>query len=109
MARPDELIAGNCYFTVGFHDKNLLFPYVSTLKFLRCDIGENGQRLWLFDDPGLLDGDSDGHEEVLGMNDDQLYQVLDFPGLLRELNAIAIDHPLSPVPPSAGPLVGAVP
>jgi hypothetical protein len=26
MARPEALIPGNCYFMVGFHDRELLFP-----------------------------------------------------------------------------------
>ena len=103
MARPDELIVGNCYFMVGFHDQDLLFPYVTTLKFLRCDRDEDGKRLWLFENPSDMpetdQAGSQAAEEVVGFDDEQLYQILDFPGLEQELSAIAVDHPLSPVPP----------
>jgi hypothetical protein len=107
MARPDELVVGNCYFTVKFHDRDLLFPYVSTLKFLGCESDEAGKRLWLFDDPTDMpdseEAQSQDAEAVLGLEDEHLYQVLDFHGLQRELAAVAVDHPLSPIPKPEGP------
>ena len=31
MARPETLVAGNCYFLVGFYDPDLLLPMIDTL------------------------------------------------------------------------------
>jgi len=40
MARPDELVPGNCYFHVTYFDDKLLFPSIDTLTFVRPDAGE---------------------------------------------------------------------
>jgi len=30
MARPESLVAGNCYFSVGFYDQDLVLPMIDT-------------------------------------------------------------------------------
>lgn len=34
MARPETLIPGNCYFSVGFYDNDLVLPMIDTLVYV---------------------------------------------------------------------------
>src|SRR5690349_8585520 len=100
MARPDELVPGNCYFHVNYFDDKLLFPSVDTLTFVRADEYESGERVWIFQSPsepeesGGTDSSANGERTPVGFTDEQLYQILDFPGLVSVLNEVAVDHPL---------------
>jgi hypothetical protein len=94
MARPETLIPGNCYFVLQFHDDELLFPAISTLAYVGSEIDESG-RSWLFREAG-----SGADESLLALSDEQLYQVVDFPGLLEKLREVAADHPLRSSPES---------
>jgi hypothetical protein len=104
MARPSELIAGNCYFTVGYLDSELLIPRVETLLFVGEDTAED-PRVWRFRYPQLDENHKDCGSELL-ITDEQLFQVIDFPELQRVLQEIATLHPLThpcslPLPVSA--------
>lgn len=99
MARPEDLVPGNCYFLSGFSDEALLFPSISTLRYVRHEQGDDGRDWWLFEEasPSSATEDSDttpGRPELLGIQDDQLHEILDFQGLISELSSVAIDHPL---------------
>jgi hypothetical protein len=112
MARPETLIPGNCYFMVGFHDRDLLFPYISTLKYLRCAIDSENGRRWLFEEPNEPpegSQETSDNESVVALLDEQLYQVVDFPGLIEELRAVGVDHPLKSQPESDHSLATALP
>jgi hypothetical protein len=105
MARPEELVHGKCYFQVVYSDEQLLIPEILTLLYERCE--ENAQsedgtdlgRQWLFQirlfstAPTEMETDS-----FLSVTDDQLYSVLDFPGLLAVLEELAADpfHAVQP-------------
>ena len=89
MARPEELVPGNCYFSVAYHDEELLFPDVTTLRYLR-----HGDDVWIFENLADQD-DADAEPALLSVPDDQLYSILDFPMLIAELQVIAVDHPLN--------------
>jgi len=96
VARPRELVPGNCYFTVFYYDTDLLLPYVQTLVYRRVDELEDGERTWVFEE---------GDDSILcGFRDDQLYQVLDLDGLRRALAGLAPDHPLSAPSEAASPV-----
>jgi hypothetical protein len=34
MARPESLVVGNCYFSIGFYDQDLLLPTIDTLVYV---------------------------------------------------------------------------
>ena len=34
MARPETLVPGNCYFSVGYYDSDLLLPMIETLVYV---------------------------------------------------------------------------
>lgn len=106
MARPNDLIPGNCYFLVGYHDRDLLIPSVETLIFRRTEEDDNGERIWLFEEPGCSDDSDDGTEPepMLAIRDDMLYQVLDFDGLLLTLKEVSEYHPLTAPSPVASPV-----
>lgn len=72
MVRPETLVPGNCYFMVGFHDRELLFPFISTLKYVRCEMDPEHGRSWLFEEPndplGGAEDSTDG--SLLAISDD---------------------------------------
>jgi len=109
MARPDILVAGNCYFSVGFYDRDLLLPRIDTLLYVgQEDYPEHG-RMWLFKEPDApTQADEPGPpqepEPLIAFSDQQLFEILDFPGLIRWIQAAAVDHPLkSPLQADAVP------
>jgi len=109
MAHPHSLVAGNCYFHVGFYDKNLLFPDISTLEYVGESADEAGDRLWLFREPRSVDDSSDpsvssDEGSLVGFSADQLYQILDFTGLSAVIGEVALDHPLNSPGTVAAPL-----
>ena len=61
MARPEDLVPGNCYFLSGFPDEALLFPSISTLRYVRHEQGDDGRDWWLFEEasPSSATEDSD--------------------------------------------------
>ena len=101
MAKPDTLVHGNCYFLVNFYDKEMLFPHVQTLRYVGYE-DEESRRLWLFEEPSDESAEP-GKRTLLAIGDDQLYEVLDFPGAIDALAEIAAEHPLNQGSPSARP------
>src|SRR5262245_42099530 len=98
MARPEELIPGNCYFLVGFHDRDLLFPYISTLTYVEREEDKQSGYSWLFREPREdLSPDAKGDErsELIALKDDQLHQIVDLRGLVKWLDSVAPDHPIT--------------
>jgi hypothetical protein len=98
MVRPHDLVVGNCYFHTNFYDDDLLLPSIDTLIFKEVDEDEDGQRNWLFEypDSGLSEM---GNDDVLFcITEDQLYQIIDFAGLIRFLNGISPLHLIAPAP-----------
>jgi hypothetical protein len=97
MARPDELVPGNCYFSVDYCDNELLFPHVTTLRYLRRDDRNGEDPVWLFEYLSF-ESEADVEEEetppLLAFPEDQLYTVVEFPRLIAELAAVGLDHPL---------------
>jgi len=95
MARPSELVPGNCYFLIGYHDDDLKIPFIQTFLFEGVEVMDGGTRRWLFEDPG-----SSEDPARWAFDDTQLYQLLDLQGLRRELGALIHLHPLNPIPPA---------
>jgi hypothetical protein len=85
-----------------FCDGDLLFPSVWTLRYTECEEDPDGSRSWLFEDPpDFSGGEEPGDDDdpgVTGFSDDQLYQILDFAGLIKVLGEVAVDHPIHPLP-----------
>jgi hypothetical protein len=101
MARPESLAPGNCYFMVGYHDRDLLFPFVETLRYLRCEEVEGLGRRWLFDYPSDAPEEcteTTPQSEILALPADQLHQVVDFDGLSVRLREMSRQHPLTAIP-----------
>jgi hypothetical protein len=102
MARPENLVPGNCYFSVGFYDSDLVLPMIDTLVYVGQKTDQGERRLWLFKEP---DGPSSPDEQdpapespaLIGFSDRQLHEIVDFDGLMQTLREIAVDHPLKPV------------
>src|SRR5262249_36353534 len=102
MARPESLVAGNCYFSVGYYDRDLLFPLIDTLVYVGHEDDPDEGSAWLFKQPeSAADHDEQAAPaepvELIRFGDHQLHEILDFPALLRMLHAVAGDHPLNPV------------
>ncbi len=112
MAHPESLISGNCYFLVNYFDSDLLLPSIHTLVYLYSEKSDDNRELWIFEEPCSIapqdeaeePDDSDGEAEQpiqVAFDEDNLYQVLDFQGLLKKLNEVAGFHPLHPTKPVA--------
>lgn len=101
MAKPDTLAPGNCYFLVRFYDNEMLFPYVQTLRYARYE-DEESRRIWLFEEPREESAEP-GERTLVAIDDDQLYEVLDFQGAIDALAEVAADHPLNKESPPARP------
>ena len=46
--RPNELVAGNCYFRVAYYDNDLLLPIVETLIYVGFKVFPEDGETWLF-------------------------------------------------------------
>ena len=103
MARPETLVPGNCYFSVGFYDREMRLPIIQTLVFVKIEPDADGGRLWLFavppepSGPDAAEEDSEPQERW-AFPDEQLGGLLDVEGLMAWLREVAFDHPLTPVP-----------
>ena len=102
MARPETLIPGNCYFSVGFYDNDLVLPMIDTLVYVGQETDQDEGRLWLFKEPES----PSSHDEqdplpeppaLIRFSDSQFDEIVDFDGLMQRLREIAVDHPLKPV------------
>ena len=109
MARPETLIPGNCYFSVGFYDSDLLLPMIDTLVYVGQENDQEEGRLWLFKEPESPPSPDEQDvipepPALIGFSDKQLHEIVDFDGLMQRLREIAADHPLKPIPqPAAEP------
>jgi hypothetical protein len=111
MARPRDLIPGNCYFFLNYFDSDLVIPFVQTVIFEGTDNDENGETMWLFREPiaPATEADSPAGEEEsprVAFFSHSLYQILDLNGLIRELGGLTDFHPLRGITadvPSATP------
>lgn len=94
---PSSLVPGNCYFQVNYSDGKLTVPSVHTLIY-RCCETEDGERRWLFEEPG--------HEtpSLVGFRDRRLYTILGFEQLIDTLSECAMDHPVTPPQSRQSPL-----
>src|SRR2546426_9552834 len=102
MARPETLIPGNCYFSVGFYDNDLVLPMIDTLVYVGQETDQDEGRVWLFKEPerpSSLDEQDPSSEPpaLIAFSDSQLHEIVDFDGLMQRLREIAVDHPLKPV------------
>jgi len=100
MARPETLVAGNCYFWVGYYDTELALPNVHTVVYVRQDKNEEGQDIWVFQEPSVeLPKDIEEHEQaapsVITFEEDNLHMIIDFDELLVVLKQAAEFHPLN--------------
>ena len=59
MARPRELVPGNCYFSLKYFDSELVIPSVQTLIFVGTESDENGDTMWLFREPASPTAETD--------------------------------------------------
>jgi len=101
MARPYELIPGNCYFLLNYYDEDLKVPFITTYLFEREAKGENDEKVWLFREPITEEAQQQSDAPVTAIREDQVYQVLDLDGLIRSLGELVHLHPLAPVPRAA--------
>ena len=105
--RPAELVPGNCYFSIGYRDHDLLFPAIQTLKYIGTEGDEDGRLLWTFQDLSSLrlspEAGTDVDQSMYVFPEEQLHGIQDFTGLIRTLGDVALDHPLHPSPGDLGP------
>lgn len=101
MARPYELVPGNCYFLLNYYDEDLKVPFIRTYLFERKAEGESDEKLWLFREPTTEEEQQPEGSVITAIREDQLYQVLDFDGLVKSLGELVHLHPLVPLPKSA--------
>jgi len=106
MARSETLIPGNCYFSVGFYDNDLVLPMIDTLVYVGQETDQDEGRLWLFKEPESPPNpdEQDPSPEppaLIAFSDRQLHGIVDFDGLRQRLREIAVDHPLQPVAQTA--------
>jgi hypothetical protein len=102
MARPEELVRGNCYFKVTYYDDKLILPSIDTMVFVEEHQDPEEGRLWIFREPpspvpaSAIEAGAPEEDEPIfvGFSDNQLHEVLDFDALLITLAAVAPDHPI---------------
>lgn len=99
MARPRDLVPGNCYFLLNYFDSDLIIPSVQTLTFVGRDKDENGDTMWLFREPVDTAAETDppaseDESPLVAFFRHSLYQILELNGLIRELGGLVDFHPL---------------
>jgi len=83
MAHPDSFVAGAIFFLVHYYDEELLFPSIQTLEYESRATADDGTALWIFREPnGTQDAETD-EPDGIAFAESQLYELLDFDGLLR--------------------------
>src|SRR5581483_2426108 len=108
MARPSELVPGNCYFMMNFYESDppLVVPAIWTYLFVGQETHE-GQRVWIFREapsPGPLESAEEDDDVLTAFEDRQLYKILDLQGLIRQLGGLIDFHPLvKPTAPVSAP------
>jgi hypothetical protein len=105
MARPSELVIGNCYFWPGYYDRDLLVPAVTTLRYLGEDTS-GSERFWRFE-PWEMDPDQDPGEIVF--TDDQLNSIVNLEGLIARLRELSRVDGVSPRIPVSPPIASDAP
>jgi hypothetical protein len=95
MARPETLMPGNCYCSVGFYDNDLVLPMIDTLVYVGQETDQDERRLWLFKEPDSPPSpeEQDPSSEppaLIGFSDKQLHEIVDFDGLMQRLREIAV-------------------
>ncbi|HEU5136827.1 MAG TPA: hypothetical protein VFU13_16895 [Steroidobacteraceae bacterium] len=100
MARPYELVPGNCYFLLNYYDEDLKVPFIRTYLFEQEAEGENDEKLWLFREPTSDEQQPDG-PVITAVRENELYQVLDLDGLIKSLGELVHLHPFKPLPQTA--------
>jgi hypothetical protein len=104
MARPETPVPGNCYFSVGFYDNDLVLPMIDTLVYVgQSDHDSEHGRMWLFKQPDASpnseqDGTADDAPALIAFSDKQLHEIVAFSGLIQRIREVAADHPLQPIP-----------
>jgi len=105
--RPSELVAGNCYFRVGYGDHNLLLPLIQTLLYVGVEEDtHNGRQLWSFSEPSLRgpaeEAEAEEAQAPWVFPEEQLHPILDLGGLMGTLMEVASEHPLQQAPAQPG-------
>jgi hypothetical protein len=100
MARPRDLVPGDCYFLLNYFDSNLVIPGIQTLSYVGTEKDDSGETRWLFREciaePESLDSQPTVEKPPLvGFSSDSLYQILELKDLIRELGGLVDFHPLS--------------
>ncbi len=100
MARPRDLIVGNCYFLLNYFGSGLIVPSIQTLIYAGTDQDDQGASEWLFREPdGSPEDGNDAspadNSPLVAFHADSLYQVLELKGLIRELGGLVDFHPLN--------------
>ncbi len=103
MARPETLVPGNCYFSVGFYDDDLVLPMIDTLVYVGQSSDPDHGPMWLFKEPYASPGSeqertADDGPALIAFSDTPLHEIVDFDGLIQRVREIAVDHPLQPLP-----------
>src|SRR5262249_48952639 len=102
MARPPTPGPGKFYFSVGVYDKDLFLPMIDTLIYVgQSDDDPDHGRVWLFKQPDASpdserEGTADDAPAFIAFSDNQLYEIVDFNGLIQRIREVAADHPLQP-------------
>jgi hypothetical protein len=98
-------VTGNCYFSVGYADNDLVIPMIQTLVYVGPEEdAANGRRLWTFREMAGSAPRPKAEDDVRCVfPEEQLYSILDLGGLIRTLTELAPEHPVNPVPPDPGP------
>jgi len=106
--RPSDLVAGNCYFTVGYTDGHFTIPLIQTLVYVGPEEHpENGESVWMFTDVSswrpVEASETQDETTHFIFPEAQLSTILDLAALIRTLGEATPDHPLHPLPPNPGP------
>ena len=92
MATPKELHPGAVFYTVAYHDDDLLIPWIETLEFVERVADDDGADLWVFRTPGAEEGSEGSPPYRTGYREDDLYRILDMEGLCRVISELAQVH-----------------
>jgi hypothetical protein len=99
-ARPETLIPGNCYFSLGYYDNDLVLPMVETLVYVGQEHYAEHGRTWLFKEPDSppIPNEETEPPPLTAFTDRELHRIVDIEGLIRLLRELAADHPLKSLP-----------
>lgn len=91
MLEGKDLIEGNCYFALFYHDKDLKVPDIRTFIYVgessEAESNDSNSKWWSFvDAESYLSSDASNKNKIQRFDNESLFSIFDLGGLIDELS-----------------------